>query len=104
MLLLRFLLLLTSLEAMLSNPVSILAVLTWCPSEAAGRVVRTVPSLWLLAWTRLWLLLLLINSLPSCKSELLLTSHLTSSSSLPTLLLTKTAGKAPSVKGAVLAQ
>ena len=31
LLLLCFLLLLTSLKAMLSNPVSILAVLTWCP-------------------------------------------------------------------------
>lgn len=61
-------------------------------------------SLWLFPWTRLWLLLLLINGLPSCKSELLLpslTTYLTSSSSL---LLTKTTGKAPSVKGAVLAQ
>ena len=67
-----------------------------------------MPSLRLLPGTRLWLLLLFINRLPSCKSELLLTSltsHLTSySSSLPTLLLTKAAGKAPSVKGAVLAQ
>ena len=66
-----------------------------------------MPSLRLLPGTRLWLLLLLINRLPSCKSELLLTSltsHLTSYSSLPNLLLTKAAGKAPSVKGAVLAQ
>lgn len=70
------------------------------PGQAAGRVVRAVTSLWLLPWTRLWLLLLLINGLPSCKSELLLSS-LTSSSSL---LLTKTTGKAPSVKGAILAQ
>ena len=69
------------------------------PGQAAGRVVRAVTSLWLLSWTRLWLLLLLINGLPSCKPELLLSS-LTSSS----LLLTKTTGKAPSVKGAVLAQ
>ena len=75
------------------------------PSKAAGRVVRAVSSLWLLAWSRLWLLLLLINSLPGCKSQLLLTTlttHLTSS--LTPLLLTKAAGKAPSVKGAVLAQ
>jgi len=104
LLLLCLLLLLTSLQAMLSNPVAILAVLTWCPCEAAGRVVRAVASLWLLPWTRLWLLLLLVNCLPSCKSELLLSSLTTCLTSSSSLLLTKTTSKAPSVKGAVLAQ
>jgi len=68
------------------------------PSKAAGRVVRAVSSLWLFSWTWLWLLLLLIDCFPSCKSELLLSSCSSS------LLLTKTTCKAPSVKGAVLAQ
>jgi len=90
---LRFLLLLTSLQPMLSNPVTILAVLTWSPCEAAGRVVRTVSSLGLFPWSRLWLMLLLINCLPSCKSELLLTSMTsTLTTSLTTRLLTKPSG------------
>jgi len=66
LLLLSLFLLLSSLEPMLSDTVTVFTVLAWSPGETAGRVVRAVASLRLLASSRLWLVLLFINCLPSC--------------------------------------